>query len=553
METVERLRADCVVVGGGGAGLRAAVEARAAGLDTILVLKSVLGQSHTLMAEGGVNAAIGQIDESDDWKAHYDDTIEAGRFINHKGMVEALCRESPARMEDLYDFGAGFEKDARGRLVQADGHSGGQTRDRVISQGDFIGFIMQRALMAQALKAEVRFIDETIAVKLLRGDGGEAAGVLGYSLKKGCLLALEAPRVVLACGGGGHVFGRTTNPVESTGEGYLLGFDAGLELRDMEMTQFHPTGLCWPPSGRGILVTEACRAMGGKLYNARGERFMERYDRRLELAPRDVVTRAIVQELEAGRGCSNGGVMLDLTEIDAARLLYFLNNTARVIKSYQDIDITREPFEVRPSAHHFMGGLVARDVDTMEALPGVFLAGEIAWGTHGANRLGGNSLAETQVFGRRAGAGAVQTRRPADLRDAAVTDALAEFRSVFESDDSNRTTIYQVRRGLGEIMDGQVGVIRSEESLRRADRDLEALRQVFAGCRKAIDNYHSVAHIFECDRMLTLARVIIAAALARRESRGAHFRSDFPEESARRVNTSQKCDRGFQANEVEVP
>jgi succinate dehydrogenase/fumarate reductase flavoprotein subunit len=539
-EQAEIIETDTVVVGGGGAALRAAIECLRAGRRTLLIMKSVAGQSHTLMAEGGINAATKHQDGDDDWQRHFDDTMESGRFINHPQMVEILCRESPDRCYDLFDFGADFRKDPQGRLIQAHARSGGQTSNRVISQGDFIGFIIQRALMAEALRQNIRILDETICVKCLVDDNGGAAGVLAYNLKSRKFVAVAAASVILACGGGGRVFRVTTNPIESTGEGYLLGLEAGIELRDMEMTQFHPTGLCWPPSAQGILVTEMCRALGGRLYNARGERFMERYDSRLELATRDIVARGIVREIDEGRGTANGGVYLDLTSVKPLYLAYVLENTARVIKAYQDLNITRERIEVRPSAHHFMGGLVARDVESMEAADNLFIAGEIAWGTHGANRLGGNSLAETQVFGFRAGlsAAAKARGRRYAARDTVIDRELRSIARIFEGKGTARANIYSIRRRLGDTMDRHAGVIRNLDGLTTAEREVSALQKELSEGTKAMENYHSFAHIFECHGMLRLAQLIIASAKRRQESRGAHFRSDFPDESGTPANTS---------------
>lgn len=537
---VELVEVDTVIVGGGGAALRAAIECLKAGQRTLLVMKSVAGQSHTLMAEGGINATTRNQDESDGWERHFNDTMESGRYINHRKMVEMLCRESPARCYDLFDFGADFRKDENGRLIQAHVSSGGQRGNRVISQGDFIGFIVQRALMAEALRLRIQILDETICIKCLLDEQGRVRGTLSYSLKECKFVAIQSASVILACGGGGRVFRVTTNPLESTGDGYLIGFDAGVELRDLEMIQFHPTALCGPSSAEGILVTEMCRALGGRLYNVHNERFMERYDSRLELATRDIVARAIFSEIGAGRGTENGGVYLDLSAVKPVYLAYALENTARVVKTYQGIDIMKSRIEVRPAAHHFMGGLVAKNPETMEAIDGLFVAGEVAWGTHGANRLGGNSLAETQVFGFRAGLGAVSVSATGryQFNEKLLRRELDGVAAIFRGDLTSAATVYSVRRGLRLAMDQLVGVIRTQQSLNAAEQQLVVLEAEFAGCRKMLDNYHSFAHILECANMLRLARLIVSAATFREESRGAHFRADFPEESSRVTNTS---------------
>lgn len=540
----EHVRADCIIVGGGAAGLRAAMECLENGLRTVLLTKSTLGQSHSLMAEGGVNAAIGQRDPTDNWKVHFDDTMRAGRFINNKQMVEILCRESPQRTYDLFSYSAGFDIDDDGKLVQVSGPSGGQSKDRVIAVGDFIGFVLQRALTYKALKLGLKVIDEAICVKIILDDDGETAGIIAFSLKHSTFLFVESSSIILACGGAGRLFSRTSNPIETTGEGYILALESGIELRDMEMIQFHPTALCAPPCAIGILVTEAARGIGGRLYNTNGERFMEHYDpKKLELAPRDVVARAIIQEVEEGRGTKNGGVLLDLTHLDPQIISNRLQNTARILKSYQGIDISTNPIEVSPAAHHFMGGLVPTNVETMESTPGIFLAGEICWGSHGANRLGGNALAETQVFGARAGRGA--SLRYQELKgkrvkvsETKLKEEIKDLEELIKPAGNNSTSVYSIRKRLGDVMYKYVGIVRTLDGLQEAYRQVEMLESEFRKCGKKIDNYYSFAHIFECSKMIVLAKIVIQSALYRRESRGAHFRRDFPRESAEIFNTS---------------
>ena len=559
-EPLDWTQANVAIVGCGAAGLRAAVECAERGLAPTLISKGVIGQSHSLMAEGGVNAALATKDPLDTWQQHLDDTLQAGRHINHREMAEILCKEVPARILDLADYGAGFERDSQGLLAQVSGPSGGQSRERVVATGDFIGFVIQRALLSQVLRLGARVIDETICVSLVLDDHGEAAGVLTVRLRNSSLLFVESRSVILACGGAGQLFGQTTNPYETTGEGYLVGFEAGIELRDLEMIQFHPTALVRPPAARGILVTEAARGIGGRLYNGQGERFMSRYDPdMLELAPRDVVTRAIISEVEAGRGTENGGVLLDLTHLDPELVTQRLQNTARIVRVRQGLDMTKEAIEVAPAAHHFMGGLVPRDLETMEAAPGVFVAGEIAWGCHGANRLGGNALAETQVFGRRAGLGAharhEQTAgRKIRASRARLADEYRRFREALGSDEAGQTgNLHEFRERLGRMMDEYVGVIRSEEGLREALRELQTLDDEFNRSSFLGDGLYMAAHVFELSKMINLAKMIAQSALHRQESRGAHFRRDFPQESTRRSNTSMPPDlpTGFEPVSVE--
>lgn len=545
LQYLKEYSTSCIVVGSGAAGLRAAVECLQNGIKTIIVTKTVLGQAHSLMAEGGINAAIRQKDKSDSWKIHYDDTLAGGRLINKTKMVEHLCREAPDRIMDLVAYGAGFELDKSGLPIQVKGPSGGQTKDRVIATGDFIGFTIQRALMHRALKLGVEILDETIILNILTGDDNEFEGIIAYSLREKKALHLRAPCLVLASGGAGRLFATTTNPLETTGECYVLGHDIGIELRDLEMFQFHPTTLCWPASARGVLVTEAARGIGGILLNSKHERFMERYDERLELAPRDVVSRSIIQEINEGRGTPNGGVFLDLTHVPLEEARKRLVNTAKIVKAFQGIDITKHPIEVRPAAHHFMGGLVAQNCDTMECLPGIFVAGEVAWGTHGANRLGGNALAETQVFGKRAGEGVIKrldslaaenSKNNMIKANAVWKDTIIQLRGK----DKNMTSSHMIRRDLNSIMDRLVGVRRNQEDLLQASAMIEDLKSKLSYCGISDDNHFSLADKFECTKMVRLAGFIVQSALYRKESRGAHQREDFPTESRELYNTTIK-------------
>jgi fumarate reductase (CoM/CoB) subunit A len=554
----EQIKSDCLIVGCGAAGLRAAVECLENGLMPLLVTKRPIGQSNTIMAEGGVNAAIGQRDPSDNWKTHYDDTMKAGRFLNCRMMVETLCKEAPSRMYDLLAYGAGFEKDEKGMIVQA-GRMGGQSKDRVIAVGDFIGFVFQRALLSRALQLGLEVLDEMICLKVILSDDGEAAGILAFDLRKSRFIMISSPNIILACGGGGRLFSRSTNGGGTTGEGYILGLEAGIELRDMEMIQFHPTTLCSPRSAQGIDITEAARMRGGRLYNARGERFMEHYDPdRLELAPRDVIALAITQEVKQGRGSRNGGVFLDLTYIDRRVLLQTLPNTVETVRTFQSVDATKRPIEVAPAAHYFMGGLVPSNMETMETIPGLFICGEIAWGPHGANRLGGNSLADTQVFGARAGGAAVlRSRRTKGKKmrigELRMAEELRLIGKIMETPtDHSRSSICHIRNELKKTMYERVGVVRDRRTLEDALDQIEFCEEEFRRCRKTLNNYYSFAEIFECSKMLILSRLIAQSALFRQESRGAHFRSDFPKESPELFNTSISPKMPCQIRKVDV-
>lgn len=545
MFDIDYLKVGCVIIGNGASGLRASIECLKNNVNTLIVCKGVVGQSHSLIAEGGINAAIGQKDPTDNWEVHFKDTIKAGRYINNKKMVEILCKESPQRIYDLLAFGAGFETDSNGKPIQVAGPGGGQSKERVVTVGDFVGFVLIKTLLSKALSLGLKVLDETIVIKLVLDDNCEVSGVIGYKLRDSKFVFIESPCVILACGGAGGLFSMTTNPVETTGEGYILGLEAGIELRDMEMIQFHPTALCFPPCVKGVLITESARGIGGRLYNAKGERFMEKYDPEgMELAPRDVVARAIAQEIREGRGTSNGGVLLDLTHLDSDVVLNRLHNTARILKTFHGLDITKSPIEVAPAAHHFMGGLVPSNLETMESsVPGIFLAGEICWGCHGANRLGGNGLAETQVFGARAGQGAVARYKElhgnsCKILESRVKKGLDTVNAIFQPSTTNGCSIYEVKKRIRETMSKYVGILRDSDSLKTAYEQIESIEEEFRRCRKTIDNYYSFAHIFECSKMITLAKLIIQSALYRKESRGAHFRSDYPHESIELYNTS---------------
>ncbi|MCL0063788.1 FAD-binding protein [Dehalococcoidia bacterium] len=545
VSNIQQLKTGCVIVGGGAAGLRASIECLKNNVDTLLVTKGIVGQSHSLIARGGINAAIGQKDPTDSWEIHLKDTIETGRFINNKKMVEILCKECPQRIYDLLTFGAGFEVDSSGKPIQVAGPSGGQSKDRVVTVGDFVGFVVVRALLSEALSLGLKVMDETVVVKLVTDNNGEACGVLGYNLRNAKFVFIDSPCVILACGGGGGLFSITTNPAETTGEEYILGLEAGIELRDMEMIQFHPTALCNPPYVKGVLITEAARGIGGRLYNAKGERFMEKYDaERMELAPRDIVARAIIQEIREGRGTPNGGILLDLTHLDPAFVLNRLHDTASMLKTLYGLDITKSPIEVTPATHHFMGGLVPINLETMESSAyGIFLAGEVCWGCHGANRLGGNALAETQVFGRRAGLGAVLRYKElhgytSKVSDTELREELQSIKSLFRSSSMSERTIYGLRRDLRELMFNKAGIMRDAETLQTASKEIERIENEFRHCRKILDNYYSFAYIFEFSKMIVLAKLVIESALCREESRGAHFRKDYPYESSDFYNTS---------------
>ncbi len=523
---------DVLVVGGGGAGARAAIEARRQGAEVLVVVKGLFGRSGcTVMAEGGYNAAFGFVDPGDTKEHHFEDTVIGGRWLNNQKLVEILVEQAPERVVELEKFGAVFDRVEPEKYDQR--YFGGQRFRRTVHRGDRTGHEMMNALKEEVYRLGIDVLEEVAITKLLLADGA-VAGATGLDLIHGRFLLFRAKAVVLATGGAGRVYAITTNPFQKTGDGYALAYNAGAELIDMEMVQFHPTGMVYPPSACGLLVTEAVRGEGGKLYNARGERFMLRYDQeRAELSTRDVVTKAIFREIAEGRGTEHGGVYLDVTHVPDEVIEQKLGT---MLSQYLDVgvDIRREPMQVSPSAHHFMGG-VRIDVECRSTVPNLFACGECAGGVHGANRLGGNSLAETQVFGAIAGRSAALT---AEKRNHARIDTPAleeEHRRIYRFEDGEGELPYTLRSELQRVMWEKVGIIRSRQSLESALRSIAELRRrveqvrVESGLRYNLQLLTAV----ELENMLLVGEMIARSALLRTESRGAHYRSDYPEEDPR--------------------
>ncbi|NOZ82965.1 MAG: fumarate reductase subunit A [Euryarchaeota archaeon] len=525
---------DVLVVGGGGAGARAAIEARRHGAEVLVVVKGLFGRSGcTVMAEGGYNAAFGFVDPSDSREHHFEDTVIGGRWLNNQKLVEILVEQAPERLVELERFGAVFDRVEPEKYDQR--YFGGQRFRRTVHRGDRTGHEMMSALKEEVYRLGIDVLEEVAITRLLLADGA-VAGATGLDLIHGRFLLFRAKAVVLATGGAGRIYSITTNPFQKTGDGYALAYNAGAELIDMEMVQFHPTGMVYPPSASGLLVTEAVRGEGGKLYNALGERFMLRYDQeRAELSTRDVVTKAIFREIAEGRGTEHGGVYLDVTHVPDEIIEQKLGT---MLAQYLDVgvDIRREPMQVSPSAHHFMGG-VRIDEHCRSTLPNLFACGECAGGVHGANRLGGNSLAETQVFGAIAGRSAAQA---AASRSHAKIDleALEEEHSrIYRFESGEGELPYTLRAELQRVMWEHVGIIRSRQSLENALRKIAELRKqvehvsVESGLRYNLQLLTAV----ELENMLLVAEIIARSALLRTESRGAHYRSDYPEEDPRWV------------------
>ncbi|HZN55467.1 MAG TPA: fumarate reductase/succinate dehydrogenase flavoprotein subunit [Candidatus Polarisedimenticolaceae bacterium] len=568
---------DVLVVGAGGAGLRAAIAAAAAGASVGLVCKSLLGKAHTVMAEGGVAAALANVDDRDSWQVHFADTMRGGQYVNNPRMAEIHAKEAPERVRELEAWGAVFDRTEDGRILQR--NFGGHRYPRLAHVGDRTGLEMIRTLQDHAIHLGIRVYMEHTITTLLK-DGGRIAGAFGYDRERGYLRVFPAPAVVLATGGVGRAYTITSNSWEYTGDGHALALRAGADLMDLEFVQFHPTGMVWPPSVRGILVTEGVRGEGGVLRNKDGRRFMFddipdnyrsqtadseeegwRYTqgdksarRPPELLTRDHVARCIMREVRAGRGSPHGGVFLDISWIrsrlkDAEEhIKRKLPSMYHQFKQLADIDITKEPMEVGPTTHYIMGG-VRVDGDTqMATVPGLFAAGECAAGLHGANRLGGNSLSDLLVFGKRAGEHAAAYAKsappPTILRDD-VDVAARELLAPFQRDGSGDGP-YAIQRQLQELMQDKVGIVRREAEMQDALAGIERLaaaasRVGVTGNREYNPGWHTAVDLRS---MLDCAEAITRSALARTESRGGHFRDDYPEKRPELGAVNFVCRRG---------
>ena len=547
---------DVVVIGAGGAGLRAAIEASDQGARTALICKSLLGKAHTVMAEGGIAAAMGNIYQEDNWRVHFRDTMRGGKMLNSWRMAQLHAQEAPARVFELEEWGALFDRTTDGRILQRD--FGGHRYARLAHVGDRTGLEMIRTLQHRAVASGIDVFMECTVMRLLT-DGGRIAGALGYWRESGRLAVFRAKAVVLATGGIGKAWKVTSNSWEYTGDGHALALRAGADLVDMEFVQFHPTGMVWPPSVRGILVTEGVRGDGGVLRNSEGRRFMFDYipemfqdetaqteeeadrwyddhssaRRTPDLLPRDEVARAINTEVKEGRGSPHGGVFLDIASRRSPEVIKRrLPSMYHQFKQLADVDITRDPMEVGPTCHYMMGG-VRVDPETQAAtVPGLFAAGEAAGGMHGANRLGGNSLSDLLVFGLRAGRYAAEHAKglqasPA-IDPAQVEAAAREAMAPFERADGENP--YTLQQELQDCMQELVGIIRTEGELKSALERIGGLKERAARVRvEGHRQYNPGWHLaLDLASLLVVSECVTLAALERKESRGAHTRDDHP-------------------------
>jgi succinate dehydrogenase / fumarate reductase flavoprotein subunit len=547
---------DVVVVGAGGAGLRAAIEAAARGARTALVCKSLLGKAHTVMAEGGIAAALANVYPEDNWRVHFRDTMRGGKMLCNWRMAQIHAQEAPDRVLELEAWGALFDRTADGRILQRD--FGGHRYARLAHVGDRTGLEMIRTLQHRAVQSGIEVFMECTVTRLL-ADGGRIAGALAYRRESGRFVVFRAPAIVLATGGVGKAYKVTSNSWEYTGDGHALALWVGADLIDMEFVQFHPTGMVWPPSVRGILVTEGVRGDGGVLRNALGERFMFRYipemfraetaeteeeadrwytdrsaRRTPDLLPRDEVARAINSEIKEGRGSPHGGVYLDIaTRRDSEYITRRLPGMYHQFLELADVDITKEPMEVGPTCHYMMGG-VRVDAETQAStVPGLFAAGEVAGGMHGANRLGGNSLSDLLVFGQRAGRAAAEyaagpTARP-QVNASEVEELVRGALQPFEATGTENP--YAIQQDLQECMQTMVGIIRTEDELTKAFDELAVLRERARRVRvEGHRQYNPGWHLaLDLDPLLAVSECIARTALERTESRGAQTREDYPE------------------------
>ncbi|AHI00040.1 fumarate reductase/succinate dehydrogenase flavoprotein subunit [Kutzneria albida] len=573
MTELERHAYDVVVIGAGGAGLRAAIEARQQGLRTAVVCKSLFGKAHTVMAEGGIAAAMGNVNSHDSWQVHFRDTMRGGKFLNNWRMAELHAKEAPDRVWELETYGALFDRTADGRISQR--NFGGHEYPRLAHVGDRTGLELIRSLQQKIVslqqedhaetgdhESRLKVFAECTVTELLR-DGDKVSGAFAYWRETGRFVLFEAPAVVLATGGIGKSFKVTSNSWEYTGDGHALALRTGASLINMEFVQFHPTGMVWPPSVKGILVTESVRGDGGVLRNSEGRRFMFDYipevfkdkyadneaeadrwytdpdnnRRPPELLPRDEVARAINSEVKAGRNSPHGGVFLDVSSrLPAEEIVRRLPSMHHQFKELADVDITKEPMEVGPTCHYVMGGVEVEPDTAASSVPGLFACGEVAGGMHGSNRLGGNSLSDLLVFGRRAGAGAagyvrsLGDKRPV-ISESDVDGAAARAVDPFaEGGTGQQENPYTVHTQLQQTMNDLVGIIRRGGEVEQALTALEELKQrarnvVVEGHRQFNPGWHLA---IDLRNMLLVSECVAKAALLRTESRGGHTREDHP-------------------------
>lgn len=532
---------DVLIVGAGGAGLRAAVSAAERGLSVGIVTKSLLGKAHTVMAEGGMAAALGNVDPDDSWQQHFIDTMRSGKFINNWRMAEIHAKESPDRVYELEQWGALFNRTPEGKISQRP--FGGHTYRRLAHVGDRTGLELIRTMQEKVLATDAKVYMETTITKLFKKDG-RVVGALAYTRESGKFVLFRTKAVVMATGGWGRIFKVTSNSWEGTGDGVVLAYDAGAELVDMEMMQFHPTGMVWPPGVRGLLVTEGVRGEGGLLRNSKGERYMEKYDpEKMELSTRDVVARANYTEVQEGRGSEHGGVYLDITHLGYEGIMKKLPTMHEQFLKLADIDISKEPMEVFPTVHYTMGGIKVDPETCATNVPGLFAAGECAGGLHGANRLGGNSLSDLLVFGRRAGDGAseyvAESTHSAEIAENDVLTEMARVLEPLEKEEGDESP-YLMQQELQEAMMEHANLMRTGDSLEEGLGKVLALKDRLpgvkvGGTRLFNPGWHTAQDI---RYLIQISEIILRTAMLRTERRGAQWRLDYdgPDDDLGKIN-----------------
>jgi succinate dehydrogenase / fumarate reductase flavoprotein subunit len=532
--TYETVETDVLVLGAGGAGLRGAIAAAEAGCRVLVVCKSLLGKAHTVMAEGGVAAAMHNVAYQDSWEVHFADTMKGGKLINDWRMAELHAKESPERVLELERWGAVFDRTWQGRIHQRP--FGAHTYPRLAHIGDRTGLELIRTLQDRAVHTKGVDVHMEVTVFKLLKAGGRVVGALAYRRSDGSMILYRFAALVLASGGAGKMYRVTSNSWESTGDGTALAYDAGAQLRDMEMVQFHPTGMVWPAGVRGILVTEGVRGEGGVLRNKEGERFMERYDReRMELSSRDVVARAINSEVLAGRGTPHGGAYLDITHKSADFIKRKLPSMHEQFLKLAKVDITKQPMEVAPTIHYAMGGVRVNAETAESTVPGLYAAGEVASGLHGANRLGGNSLSDLLVFGKRAGDAAAEAAksRKADSPNidlAEIDAAIALLMSPLDRPEGENP--FTLMAEIQDVMSEHAPIVRDEAGLTAGLQKISGLKARAEACGTGgggtlafNPGWHTA---YDLHSLLVNAEALLRSALIRKESRGAHARADYP-------------------------
>jgi len=548
----ETIETDVLVIGAGGAGSRAAIEATNHNVHVTLLSKELLGKAHTCMAEGGYNAPLANVDPADNWQVHFKDTVIGGAWLNNQKLVEILVKEAGDRIFDLEEYGAVFDRTPEGKIMQRP--FGKQTYRRTCYAADRTGHELMATLVEEVRRRDIDVLDEIFVTNLLTNEG-RVAGAVAIDYKTGDFLVFRAKAVVLASGGAGRLYKITTNAAQDTGDGFATAYRIGANLVDMEMVQFHPTGMVYPESHRGQLVTEAVRGEGGLLFNIKKERFMQRYEPKLmELAGRDVVARSIATEILEGRGTPRGGVYLEVSHLPANVIEERLPS---MLKQFLDVgkDIRKEPMQVAPTAHHFMGGVMINE-NAETNIQGLYAAGEITGGVHGGNRLGGNALADTQVFGKRTGENASKhalknTMLPVDRKQ--ITREIRRVKRFLRNKEGVRPV--EIKGKLTSLMWDKVGIFRTGKEIQEAIVEIERIKEKELPFLYVMDNKtrynREWIEALEIENMVTVAEMVAKASFMREESRGAHFRRDFPKTDNQNwfVNIVVKQERGRMAFE----